>query len=265
MVTDIDTFSPGPSFPRYLVDAPRFLRASSGLLTDNIRIIDYGDSFRVGWPRNPNTNRQGNRMRSFSAPENLCGSKVTRTLDRWALGCVNYEIRAGIPRIISRSDPLYELTELLGSCYDLNDPKSSSHKYSDLSGKSKVTEKSTNERIYDHVAEIQVEPKPNSECAMIESRGMEETRNRFTQIRPYIKLDPNFFWKPLPSERGTPYVDHLIRTWAEIDAEKEMWKMEKTSPAISPTEAELFSNPVLSLLSHRPKRRSAAARLAMHL
>lgn len=182
MVTDIDNFSPEPSFPRYLVDAPRFLRASSGLLTENIRIIDYGDSFRVGWPRNPNTIRQGNRMRSFSAPENLCGSKVTRTSDLWALGCVIYEIRAGIPLIISRSDPLYELTELLGSHYDLNDSKSPSHEYPDPSGKNKVTEKSTKERIYEFITKIQVEPKANSECAIIESRGLEETRNRFTQI-----------------------------------------------------------------------------------
>ena len=264
-VTDIDTFSPGPSFPRYLVDAPRFLRASSGFLTDNIRIIDYGDSFRVGWQRNPNTIRQGNRMGSFSAPENLSGSKVTRTSDLWALGCVIYEIRAGIPLIISRSDPLYELTELLGSHYDLHDPKSPiSHGYSGLSCKEKVTEKSTKERIYEHVAKIQVEIKANSECAMVESRGLDETRNRFTQIRPYIKWDPNFFWKPLPLERGTPYVDHLIRTWAEIDAEKEMWKMEKPSPKISPTEAELLSNLLFSLLSHRSERRRPAASLAMH-
>lgn len=150
-----------------------------------------------------------------------------------------------------------------GSHYDLND-QSPSHEYPDPSGKNKVTEKSTKERIYEFVAEIQAEFKANSECTMIESRGLEETRNRFTQIRPYIKWDPNFFWKPLPSERGTPYVDNLVRTWAKIEAEKEMWRMEKPSPEISSTEAELLSNLLLSLLSRRSERRSAAASLAMH-
>ena len=201
-------------------------------------------------------------MGSFSPPENLSGSKVARTSDLWALGCIINEIRAGIPLIISESDQLYELTELLGNHYDLNDFLGSRYDLEDP--QSPRHKKSTKERIDEFVAEIQVEPKAISECAMIETQGLEETRNRFTQIRPYIKWDPNFFWKPLPSERGTPIVDHLIRTITEICAEKEMWKMEKPSPEILSTEAKLLSNLLLSLLSHRPERRSTAASIAKH-
>lgn len=120
--------------------------------------------------------------------------------------------------------------------------------------------KSTKERISQLVAEIEVEPRANSEG---ETRGLEEARNNSAQIRPYIRSDPNLFWKPLPTEE-TSYVDSLIRTWDEIDTEREMWKIEKPSPTILSTEAEQLSNLSSSVLSYLPERRKTAASLAKH-
>ncbi len=63
-----------------------------------------------------------------------------------------------------------------------------------------MTYESTKERISQFVAEIEVEPRAISEGAMVAMRGLEDTLNNYTQIRPYVKSDPNLFWKPLPTE-----------------------------------------------------------------
>ena len=263
-VLDLDEWSGVPSFPRYLVDSAQFFRASPGLLTEDIRIIGYGDSFRVGWP-NLSTNLRL-RQSGFIAPENLRGLKFTRSSDLWALGCIIYEIRAGRPLFVNviPMDAIFEIRDLLGSDQS-NQPGPEFHgdEYPDLNGKSKVTDESTKEQIFQVVAEIKDEPRANSEGAMIETRGLEEARNNSSQIRPYIKSDPNLFWKPLPSA-GIPIIDTLFREWSEICAERDMWVMENPLPNISSTEAEQLSNLLRSVLSYLPKKRKAAARLAKH-
>ena len=64
---------------------------------------------------------------------------------------------------------------------------------SDLSGKSKVSDNSAIERIYQLVTEIRVEPRANYEGAITETGGLQEVRNKYAQLRPYIKLDSNLF------------------------------------------------------------------------
>ena len=98
---------------------------------------------------------------------------------------------------------------------------------------------------------------------MTETRGQEEAQNNFAQFRPYIKSDPNLFWKPLLKE-GDTYVDTQIRTWDEIDSESEIWKMERPLPKISSTEADQFSNLLSTVLKYLPKERISAASLAKH-
>ena len=114
-----DTCSRGPSSPRYLVDSAQFFRALPGLLTENIRIIDFGDSFRCECPNNLRTKR-GNLMSGFNAPEVACGFLAEPCSDLWALGCIIYEIRAGrhiFPSAISVSplEAMFEIMDLLGS------------------------------------------------------------------------------------------------------------------------------------------------------
>ena len=260
MVIDVDESFRGPSFPRYLVDSAQFFRASPGLLAENIRIIDYGDSFRVKCSNNPSTDQRP-WSNGFIPPENLCGLKYMQSSDLWALGCIIYEIRAGLSLFplsvdASPSDSIWEISDTIGPEFDGDG-------HPGLSGKSRVPDKSRQERIFRVVAEIDVEPSANSEGAMTGTRGLEESRNIFAQIRPYIKSDPNLFWKPL-TPVGTTLVDTLIRTWAEIKEEFEMWKSEKPPPKISPVEAKQLSSLLSAVLSYLPKQRKSAASLAKH-
>ena len=264
-VLDLDEWSQEPC-PRYVVDSAQFFRASPGLLTENIRIIDYGDSFRVRWSNNLSID-QGNPLwpkylglskesmvSGFGPPENICGLKPARSSDLWALGCIIFEIRAGSPLFptsikASPSDALWEInTDLFGSDpYDPPRPKLDGDGYPDLSGKSRVPDNPAKEKICQFVAEIEVEPR--------------EGGNNFDQTRPYIKSDLNLFWKPQP-------ISCLYRpgdeTEDEIEAEVEMWKGEKPSPKISSTEAEQLSNLLSLVLSYLPEERKSAASLAKH-
>lgn len=56
----------------------------------------------------------------------------------------------------------------------------------------------------------------------------------------------------------------MIRTWSEMDAEREMWKMEKPLPKISSTETEQLTDLLSSVLLYNPQRRITAASLAKH-
>ncbi len=254
MVQDLDEWSREPSVPRYLVDSAQFFRASPGLLAESIRIIDYGDSFRVGWPTD-----LGDRVSGFSPPENLRGLKATRSSDLWALGCIIFEIRSGDPPfpagfLSSTLDALWEIEDTLGSIpSDLASFDQDGDPYSKLSAKRNVSIESAM-RISQLVTEIDVEPIINSESA---------ARNRYAQIRPYIKSDPHLFWKPEPAVTSS-LVDRLIRPLAEIRAEREMWKGEKPSPKISSTEAEQLSNLLSLVLSYFPRERQSAASLVKH-
>ena len=264
-VLDLDVSYLGPSSPRYLVDSAQFFRTPPGLLTENIRIIDYGDSFRIGWRNSLNTDQE-DRMSRFIAPENLRGQQVARPSEIWALGCIIYEIRAGIHLFpnVSPSDAVWEIEYLLGSQQpDLPGPKLHGDGDSDPSEKREVTYESTKERISQFVAEIEVEPRANSEGAMVATRRLEDALNTYTQIRPYVKSDPNLFWKPLPTDE-TVWIDSIIRTPSEIDSERKMWKMEKPLPKISSTEAEQLVNLLSSVLLYHPKRRITAPSLAKH-
>lgn len=119
------------------------------------------------------------------------------------------------------------------------------------------------DRLSQVVAEIEVEPRANFEGSMTETRGLEDAQNNFALISFLHQVDPNLFWKPLLKE-GDTYVDTRIRTWDEIDSEREIWKMEKLLPKISSTEAEQFSNLLSTVLKYLPKERISAASLAKH-
>ena len=156
-------------------------------------------------------------MNGFIPPENLCGLKYTQSSDLWALGCIIYEIRAGqslFPLSVdaSPSDSIWEISDTIGPEFDGDG-------HPGLSRNSRVSDKSREERIFQVVAEIDDEPSASSEGAMAGTREPEEARNTFAQIRPYIKSDPNLFWKPLTR---TTLVDTLIRTWAKIKEEFEI-------------------------------------------
>ena len=62
----------------------------------------------------------------------------------------------------------------------------------------------------------------------------------------------------------TTYVDRLIWTRDEIEAEREMWNGEKPSPKILSTEAEQLSYLLGLVLRYFSEERKSAASLANH-
>ena len=215
-ILDLDERYPEPSFPRYTVDSVQFFRASPGLLTEIIRIIDFGDSFRVGWPNNLSID-QKDRVGGFSPPENRCGLKPMRSTAQTSnlCGCIIFKIRIGshlFPTSIntSPSDALLEIEDTLGS-YPSSSSSPDRDGYANVSRKIRVPDELAKERIGQWVVKINVEPGANAEGAVTETRGLEEAGNTFAQTRPYIKPDPNLFWKPKPTIKFM-YVDMLIRT-----------------------------------------------------
>lgn len=159
---------------------------------------------------------------------------------------------------------MFEIMDLLGSLpFYLSSKKFDRHGNPDRNGETIMLDEPVTDRLSQVVADIEVEPRANFEGSMTETRGVEEAQNNFAQFRPYIKSDPNLFWKTLLKE-GDTYVDTQIRTWDEIDSERKIWKMEKPLPKISSTEAEQFSNLLSTVLKYLPKERISAASLAKH-
>lgn len=83
-----------PSTPEYLVGSAEFFRAGTGLLTEDISIIGYTDSFRIKIPEALSTDEE-KLPNGFAAPEILFGFKGNFPSDLWALGSIIYQIRAG--------------------------------------------------------------------------------------------------------------------------------------------------------------------------
>lgn len=221
-----EAWSRGPSSPRYLVDSAQFFRASPRLFSHNIRIIDYGDSFRNKY-RGDLCMKQGKPSNGFCAPENLCGLKGGPSTDLWALGCIIYEIRAGchlFPFSIGLSplDAISEIIQVLGSLLsDLSHSSFDVHGFPDLNGEKIVPDQPVGDTLSQVVAEIEVERGVDLECSVTETR-----QKNLTTFRNYINLDPHHFWIP-PPKRGTTLVESLILSHEERAHEIKLGKTEK--------------------------------------
>lgn len=83
-----------PSTTEYLGGSAEFFRAGPRLLTEDISIIGYTNSFHIKITEAFNTDEE-KLPNGFAAPENLFGFKGRFPSDLWALGCIIYQIRAG--------------------------------------------------------------------------------------------------------------------------------------------------------------------------
>lgn len=258
-----EAWSRGPSSPRYLVDSAQFFRASPRVFTYNIRIIDYGDSFRNNY-RSDLCMKQGKLSNGFCAPEILCGLKGGPSTDLWALGCIIYEIRAGCHLFpfsigVSPLDAISEIVQVLGSLpYHLSHSMFDDHGFPDPDGEKIVPEQPVGDPLSQVVAEIEVERGVNLEPSMTETR-----QKNLTTFRNYINLDPHHFWIPAP-KRGTTLVESLILSHEERAHELKLGKTEKPLPKISSTEAKHLLNLLSRLLRYLPGERNSAANLAEH-
>lgn len=106
----------GPHAPTYLVEAISVSNMCLDIITEHIRIVDFGQSFRCD---SPPERGMGIPM-SYMAPELLFENIAGTASDLWALGCTIYEIRAGRPLIDmfmgeSPEDTAREIAHTLGA------------------------------------------------------------------------------------------------------------------------------------------------------
>jgi serine/threonine protein kinase len=106
----------GPYALTYLVEGISVSNLCLDMITQNIRLVDFGQSFRRD---SPPERGMGIPM-SYMAPELLFENIVGTTSDLWALGCTIYEIRAGRALIHmfmgeSPEDTAVEIAHTLGA------------------------------------------------------------------------------------------------------------------------------------------------------
>lgn len=102
---DLPTFSPG-----YLVIPADLSNLSSEYLTDQISVIDFGESFPISEPP-----EMLGIPDSYLPPELLLEEEdaVGPASDLWALGCTLFEIRQQIPLFYMINDPDELLAEIV--------------------------------------------------------------------------------------------------------------------------------------------------------
>lgn len=271
-----DVWSREPSTPEYLVGSAEFFRAGPGLLTEDISIISYDDSFRVKIPKALSTDEE-KVSNGFAAPEILFGLKNKFPSDLWALGCIIYQICAGQPLFpcsvnVSPAEAVREIVDTIenlptvfaGIKFDEDGfPNKRGHKLK--------MEHSSRCLLGGLVANIEVEREVvdaiSPSDADTELYELKEAQSnplvvalRNGQYRAHVKADPNLFWKPFP-RTGLTYIDCLYQNSEETDNEELIGKMARPLAKIPPEEAEDLLDLLSSVLRYTPDTRQQAAKL----
>jgi serine/threonine-protein kinase SRPK3 len=84
--------SPAPSGPDYLVESLNIGRLDARFISDQVSIIDYGESYYMHSPP-----RDLGIPASFRSPELLFDNTIGVGCDLWALACTIYEVRTETP------------------------------------------------------------------------------------------------------------------------------------------------------------------------
>lgn len=84
--------SPSPSGPEYLVEDLSLDRLDSRFISDQVSIIDFGESYRMDSPP-----EDLGITASFRSPELLFDNTIGVECDLWALACTVYEVRTRSP------------------------------------------------------------------------------------------------------------------------------------------------------------------------
>ncbi|KAK2589943.1 hypothetical protein QQS21_012377 [Conoideocrella luteorostrata] len=82
---------PGPEAPRYIVKSMDFLSASSSIVTSDVTIVDFDQSFPIS---SPPKELLGTPI-DFLAPEVAVSLAASPASDVWALGCCIFRLRSG--------------------------------------------------------------------------------------------------------------------------------------------------------------------------
>lgn len=81
----------GPDAPRYIVKALDFLSSNVNLITNNVMVIDFDQSFPVNSPPKELLGTPA----EYLSPEVAVGRSAGSASDVWALGCSIFRMRSG--------------------------------------------------------------------------------------------------------------------------------------------------------------------------
>ncbi|CAG8955989.1 hypothetical protein HYFRA_00008845 [Hymenoscyphus fraxineus] len=105
--------NPAPSGPEYLVEGLSLDRIDSRFISDQISIIDFGESYDIH-----SSPAELGIAGSFRSPELLFDNAIGIGCDLWALACTIYEIRTGVSLFENFMDDddevIMEMVPLLG-------------------------------------------------------------------------------------------------------------------------------------------------------
>lgn len=268
-----------PSTPEYLVGSAEFFRAAPGLLTGDISIIGYTDSFRIKTPEALSANEE-KLPNGFTAPEVLCGFKGKIPSDLWALGCIIYEIRAGQLLFpcsvdVSPAKAIGEIVDMIGNPPTIFAGIKFDEDGFPIKRGSKIKMDHSSQcllagRIARIEAECRVEDAIRSDGADTGLYGPKEAeRNPLVlalsdrHYRAHVKADPNLFWKPSP-QFGLTCIDRLHQKPEEREKKELIGEMAKPLAKIPPEEAGNLLGLLNTVLQFVPETRRPAARLVKH-
>lgn len=268
-----------PSTPEYLVGSAEFFRAAPGLLTGDISIIGYTDSFRIKTPEALSAN-EDKLPNGFTAPEILFGFKGKFPSDLWALGCIIYQIRSGQLLFhcsvdVSPAEAIRKIVDIIGNLPTIfAGIKFDEHGFPNKRGHRIKMDHSSQcvlgGRVTNIEAEHRVEDAISHDGADTGLYGTKEVqRNPLVlalderQYRAYVKADPNLFWKSSP-RLGLTYIDRLHQNSDVAYNEELTGEMARPLTKIPPKEAGNLLDLLLTALQYIPEERRPAAKLLKH-
>jgi serine/threonine protein kinase len=250
----------GPHAPTYLVEAISVSNMCLDMITEHIRIVDFGQSFRCD---SPPERGMGIPM-SYMAPELLFENIAGTASDLWALGCTIYEIRAGRPLIDmfmgeSPEDTAREIAHTLGAFLAAWNRITFGEEDCEPVGEEDDTkemrpwigpDQALEHPLVDIIADIEDEY-PTSITDNIDDT--EKGANMVSGRKESL------FWKPPPQTFRVKTTES-----GEVTSTRTGKRATNPPPNISPEEASSFYDLLIKVLKYRWNERMEATELATH-
>lgn len=268
-----------PSTLEYLVGSAEFFTAVHGLLTRDISIIGYTDSFRIKTPEALIANEE-KLSNGFTSPEILYGFKCKLPSNLWALGWIVYQIRAGQLLFpcsveVSPAEAIRKIVDMIGNLPTIFagikfDEDGFPNKRGNKIKMDHSSQCLLGGRVANIEAEYRVEDAISYDGADTGLYGPKEAqRNQLvltlndTQYRAHVKSDPTLFWKPSPRIRLT-YIDRLHQNPEEPDNEELIVEMARHLAKIRPKETGNLLDLLITILQYISKTHQPTTKLVKH-
>ena len=223
-----------PSTTEYLVGSAEFFRSGPGLLTEDISIIGYTDSFRIKIPEALCTDEE-KLPNGFAAPEIPFGFKGKFPSNLWVLGCIIYQIRTGQLLFLRSVDisPAKAIKKIVDTIENLPNVfagiKFDEDGFPNKRGHKLKMDHSSQFLLGERVASIEAECEimdaisPSGAGAGLHDLKAAQSNPLVTTLsngryRAHVKADLNLFWRPF-LRTGLSYIVCIYQNPEETDNE----------------------------------------------